>query len=612
VRDELLSYYERELAWLHQMAADFAVRYPKLASRLQLEPTRTGDPHIDRLIESFALLAARIHLKLDDEFPQITQALLNIVYPHYIRPVPSFTIVQFGIDPEKSHITSAQRVPRGTMLLSRPVAGVPCKFRTCYDSTVWPLSITNAQWTTPDRLDPPLKAPEVSAALRIDLECWPDVQFEALDLTSLRFYLNGESNLTHALYELLLNNCREVVLRSPEPRFGARTVSLPGFSLAPAGFGAEEALIPYPRRSLQAYRLLQEYFAFPEKFLFLDLKGLEAIRGIAFRGKLQIVFLISPFGRPDRHELLEAGVISSTLRLACTPAANCFPQTAEPIQLTQAKFEYDVVPDARRPEGLEIFSIEEVVRTSEATHETATVEPLFAFRHTSGSRARAFWQASRVPRAGSNGGATDLVLTLVDLSGHPLRADLDTLIVRCLCTNGDLPSKLPFGNEAGDLDFESTTAIDRVFTLRTPTPALRPALGGAALWRLISHLSLNYLSIVEDGCEALQELLRLYQDISQPHLQQQVDGITAVRSQRRFARVASEHGISFVRGTHIELALDEDRFTGGGAFLFSSVLERFFAQYAALNSFTQLSVATRQRKEVLREWPPRSGDRILL
>jgi type VI secretion system protein ImpG len=613
VRDELLGYYERELVWLRQASAEFATRYPKLAGRLQLEATRTEDPHVERLIESFALLAARLHLKLDDEFPQITQALLNVVYPHYVRPVPSFTIVEYGIDPSRTHVTSAQAVPRGTMMLSRPVAGLPCKFRSCYDTTVWPLSVVGAQWTTPDRLDPPLKAPDAQAALKVDLECWPDVYFESLDLHSLRFCLHAEPNVAHALYELILNNCREIVVRDPEPRFRSRVLTLEGREICPVGFEPDEALIPYPRRSLQAYRLLQEYFAFPEKYFFLDLKGLEPLRWSGFQRKLQIIFLISRFERADRHELLESGVTASTFRLGCTPAVNCFPQLAEPIQLDQARFEYPVVADARRPEGLEIFSIEEVRRTSEATRETEPVEPLFSFRHAARSgRQGIFWQASRVPQPGSTDGATEMLLTLADLTGQPLRAALDTLTVSTLCTNGDLPSKLPFGNEAGDFDFESASAIDRIVALRKPSPALRPPLGGAMLWRLVSHLSLNYLSLVEDGVESLREILRLYQDISQPHMQQQVDGLLEVRSARRFARVSSEHGVAFARGTRVEMMLDEERFVGGGAYLFSAVMERFLAEFAALNSFTELSVSTRQRKEVMREWKPRSGDRILL
>jgi len=272
-----------------------------------------------------------------------------------------------------------------------------------------------------------------------------------------------------------------------------------------------------------------------------------------------------------------------------------------------------VIPDVRRPTAMEVFSIDEVVSTSQRTQETTLIEPLYAFRHsTGGAENRAFWHATRRTVAGRQDNITELWLTLVDLSGRPVQMDLDTLTVRCTCTNGDLPSRLPFGGESGDFELQGASAVHRIVALRKPTPALRPSVGRRALWRLISHLSLNYLSLVEEGREALQEILRLYQSGSQPFLEQQIDGIAGLRSDRRFARVASENGISYVRGVRVEMTLDEDKFVGGGVFLFSSVLERFFAQYVSMNSFSQLAVSTRQRKEVLREWAPRAGNRILL
>jgi type VI secretion system protein ImpG len=199
----------------------------------------------------------------------------------------------------------------------------------------------------------------------------------------------------------------------------------------------------------------------------------------------------------------------------------------------------------------------------------------------------------------------------VNLSGGPVKLDLDTLTVRCTCSDGDLPSRIPFGNENGDLDLEGDSAVERIVALRKPTATVRPAVGQDALWRLISHLSLNYLSLVEDGREALQEILRLYHGAS-PFLEQQIEGIAGVRSERRFARVVGEHGISFVRGMRVELELDEDKFVGGGVYLFASVLEQFLAQYVSMNSFSQLAVRTHQRKELLREWAPKAGNRILL
>lgn len=608
MRDELLVYYERELTFLRQMGAEFAAQYPKVASRLQLDPSRCEDPHVERMIEAVALLAARIHLRLDDDFPEITQALLNVVYPHYTRPLPSMSIAEFSL--RESKLTTSLRIPRETILYSRPVEGMPCKFRTCYDTEVWPMRVAEAQWTTLDRLDPPLKAPGAFAALRVRLNTWPQVRFSGLEMNTLRFYLEGAPPLVHTLYELLCNNCRSIVLRDPRPRFRQRPIELIPDALQPVGFGEDEGMLPYPRRSFTPYRLLQEYFAFPEKFFFMDLRGADAIRAGGFQESVEIVFVISPFERADRQQLLELGVNARTLRLGCAPIVNLFPHMAEPIQMDHTKYEYPVAPDYRHSRTLEVFSIDEVACTYQETGETTTFDPFFSFRHSGRQKRPVFWNATR-RAAGLGGEGTEMWLSLVDLSGQPVALNLDTLTIRCTCSNGDLPSRLSFGDESGDFDLEQESVVDRVIAIRSPTGAVRPAVGRDALWRLISHLSLNYLSLVEDGREALQEILRLYHG-SSPHLEQQVDGITGISSARRFARVIGDHGISYVRGVRVEMEVDESKFVGGGVYLFSSVIEHFLAQYVSMNSFSQLAVKSLQRKELLREWAPKAGSRILL
>jgi type VI secretion system protein ImpG len=609
VRDELLAYYERELTFLRQKSTEFAEQYPKVASRLLLEPNRCEDPHVERLIEAVALLAARVHLRLDDDFPEITQALLNVVYPHYTRPIPSMSVAEFHL--REGKLTTNFRVPRGSTLYSRPVDSQPCTFRTCADADIWPMRIQEAQWTAMDRLDPPLREPNAVAALRLRIECWPEVKFGGLPLDSLRFYLNGEPALVHTLYELLCNNCIGIVLRDPRPKFRQRPVQLVADALKPVGFEDDEAMLPYTERSFGAYRILQEYFAFPERFFFLDLRGMDALRAGGFQDTVEILFLISAFERPERHETLEAGVGPRTVRLGCTPIINLFAHTAEPIQLDQTRYEYAVNPDFRHSRSMEVFSIDSVTCTYERTGETAAFEPFYSFRHGSSLKEPTFWQSTRRQSGPEKNGGSEVYISLVDLSGRALTLDLDTLTVKCTCTNGDLPSHLPFGEESGDFDLEGGSAIERVVVLRKPTATLWPAVGRGALWRLISHLSLNYLSLVEGGREALQEILRLYQG-SSPYLERQIEGIAAVRSERRFARVVGDHGISYVRGVRVELDLDEEKFVGGGVYLFSSVLEHFLAQYVSMNSFSQLAVRTRQRKEMLREWEPRAGNRILL
>lgn len=612
MRDELLDYYERELTYLRQMGAEFAEKYPKIASRLLLEPDRAEDPHVERLLEAFAFLAARVHLKIDDDFPEITEALLGIVYPHYIRPIPSMSVVEFHLDPEQGKLTAGLKVPRGSLLYSRPVDGVPCRFRTCYETTLWPVRVAEAQWTTPDRLQPALRAPNSMAALRLELRCLPDVSFAGLEMRSLRFYLSAESNLVHTLYELLLNNCAQILVRDPEnPRM--QPVALGADNLRPAGFAENEALLPYPRRSFIGYRLLQEYFAFPEKFCFIELNGLEQLRAAGLRERAELIFLISPFERADRQQTLELGVTAKTLRPDACPIINLFEHTAEPILMDQLRSEYPIVPDVRRRRALEIFSIESVVSASASADSVVRFEPFYSYRHAAvREKNQAFWHASRRPSARRDDEGTDMVLSLVDLSGRPVRPGAEALTVRCLCTNRDLPARLPFGAETGDFELEGMPAIRRILTLRKPTATLRAPVGKSAFWRLISQLSLNYLSLVSDGKEALQEILRLYNFSDSSYLEKQIQGITSLASRRHFARVTGEGGISFVRGTRVDIEFDEEQFVGGGVYLFAGILEYFLGLYVSMNSFSQLVARTAQRKEVLKEWPPRAGQLVLL
>ncbi len=613
MRDDLLLYYERELSFLRQLGSEFAERNPKIAGRLQLEAGETKDPHVERLLEGFAFLAARVHLKVDDEFPQITEALLSILYPHYIRPIPAMTIVEMHLDSAQGGATSPQQIPRGSSLNSKPVGGVPCQFRTGFETTVWPLTVKSADWTTPDRLNPAVKLSEASAAVRIVIEGPADVQLAALGLKTLRLHLAGEEGIAQTLYELLCANTAQILVRDTAPNSRVRPLVLGPENIQPVGFGEEESLLPYPRRSFPGYRLLQEYFAFPSKFFFLDVNGLERAWANGFKNSFELVFLLTPFERSERRQKLELGVSASTFRLNCTPVVNLFPQTGEPILLDQRKYEYPVVPDVRRPLATEVFSVDEVVSANARMNQVNRCEPFFSYRHTAGrDNAATFWLAHRRASEKQGDEGSEVSISLVDLSGRPLLPDSDTLTIRMTCSNRDLPARLSFLNPAGDFDLAGASAVKRIVALQRPTTSLRPSMGKASMWRLTSHLSLNYLSLVAEGREAFQEILKLYDFSGSNYSEKHIDGITSLSSAPHFARLISANGIAFARGMRVEMEFDEDQFAGGGVFLFASVIERFLGEYVSLNSFSQLVARTKQRKEVLKEWPPRAGQRILL
>ena len=613
MRDDLLQYYERELTFLRRMGAEFAQKYPKVASRLLLEPAKCEDPHVERMLEGFAFLAARIHLKIDDDFPEISEALLNVVYPHYIRPIPSMSVVEFELDPEQGKLSTGLTIPRGTLLYSRPVGGVPCKFRTCYETTLWPLNVTEAQWVTPDRLRLPLKVSDAVAALRFQLRCLPDASFDQLDLTTLRLYLNGESNLIATLYELLGNNCTQVIIRDPAAGSKRKPVILPRSALQPVGFAEDEGMLPFHRRSFLAYRLLQEYFTFPQKFFFVDLSGFDQVRAAALGREAEVIVLISSFERNERRQALESNVTATTLKPGCSPIINLFPQTSEPVPITERSYEYLIVPDARRRATTEIFSVDDVVAVTPGSPEATSFEPLYSYRHARPSGGReVFWMAGRKPVGWRTDGGTEVYLSFADLSGGAVHPGVDVVTAHLTCFNGNLPNRLPFGVPEGDFEMPGGGPIRKINTLVRPTEVIEPPLGKPQLWRLISQLSLNYASLIDGGAEGLREQLRLYNFGAAAAVEAQIEGIKRLTAAPHYARIDSGHGISFARGHRVEIEFDEEQFTGGSAYLLASVLERFLGLYCSLNSFCSLAMRTQQRKQLVREWAPRAGWKPLL
>jgi type VI secretion system protein ImpG len=612
MRDELLYYYERELSFLRRMGAAFAQRYPKVAARLLIEPTKCEDPHVERMLEGFAFLSARVHLKLDDDFSEISEGILGAVYPQYTRPVPSMSIAELQLDPEKGKLANGARVPRGSLLLARPVGGVRCSFRTVYDTTAWPITVTAAQWTTPPALRPAVRATDAVAALRLELRPPAGMPLSAFpSLGALRVYLNGDGALPATLYELLCNSCVRVLLRDADGGAGARAVELPPSAIRAVGFGDDEHMLPVPGNGFAPYALLQEYFTFPEKFLFLDLDVFEAARAAGFRNGVEVVCLIAPFERGDRQQALESGVNAGTFRLGCTPVVNLFAQTSEPILLTQRRDEYTLVADARRRLTTDIFSVDEVAVVTPGSADVQRLEPLYGLRHESARDGRQhYWYARRRPAPGRDDGGTDIALSFVNQAVEPVRPRQDAVTARLTCFNGGLPSRLPFGDAAGDFDLQGGGPFRRIAALVKPTDVIAPPLGRPVLWRLISQLSLNHLSLT-DGPEALRELLRLHNAAQSPTGERHIQGLLDVRAAPSYSRVASEYGLGFARGRRVEMEFDEEPFAGAGVYLFASVLERFLAMYASLNSFTQLAARSRQRRVPLREWAPRAGARVL-
>jgi type VI secretion system protein ImpG len=568
---------------------------------------------VERLIESFALLAGRVHHKLDDEFPEITEAVLDNLYPHYphyLRPVPPLGIVQFQLHPSQSGVAGAVQIPAGTALHSRPFEGTVCSFRTSYPTALWPIRITDAGLISPGRVPGANLPQEAAAVIRIAFECLGGLKLSQLPIESLRLYLKG-STVVHSLYETLFLDALRVQVRSLPAAEGAANVILPATSLRPVGFDMEEGVLPYTDRSFLGYRLLQEYFIFPEKFFFIDVAGLGAISKQGFGSRFELLIPVRQRGGRERLIALEQNVDESTFQLGCAPMINLFERIADPVRLTHTKTEYRVIADVHRQMSTEIYSIDRVTSTVSYQQEPRIYEPFYALRH--GSQAdgqRQLWFAKRRESFRNEGDTgTEVYLCLVDLDFNPSVPAVEMLTVGVTCTNRDLATRIPLDKEFGELQPEGV-ALAQARCIRKPTPTIRPPLRRSLQWRLISHLTLNYLSIVEGGKLALQEILRLYDFQEDPAIRKQIAGITDVGSRAAVSRVASKTGVTFCRGTETTIGFDEDEFVGTGVFLLASVLERFLALYSSVNSFSTLKAIT--KKGVLKQWPPRAGEQILL
>jgi type VI secretion system protein ImpG len=604
--DTLLPYYNRELDAVHRLGAAFAEAHPKIAGRLRLSPDAVDDPHVARLLEGVAFLGARVQQRLDDEFPELTDALLGVLYPHYLAPVPSCAIAQFHCQPDA---TAPARLPAGAALETAKVAGVACRFRTAWPLTLWPVAIDSVRLS-----GLPLTAPAnpraagAVAVLRIALKTLaPGVSFTSLGVDRLRFFLRAPANVSLPLLELLGAHTLSVAVADgpsdPAP------VILPPSAIAPAGFADDEAILPWPARSFSGFRLLTEYFAFPEKFLFVDVAGIERKTLVASGNRLEI-FVYLDHAMPELERLLAA----DALALGCTPVVNLFLQRCEPIAVTHTETEYRVVADARCPRAMEVWQIERV-RETRPDGSLRPWRPFYRLAEGGAADLRApAWQATRRAAPASLGG-TDMFLAASDPDFDPNRPAESVLSIEALCTNRDLPTLLPFGGGQPALRLaDGTAAVARVDCLTAPTPSLRPPLREAGFWRLVSHLSLGHLSVVggADAAVALQEMLRLYDFRDTAESRAVIAGLVGVSSAPGVARVPGARAGSFCRGLDVTLEFEARGWRTGGLYLLASVLERFLALHATVNAFVRTRAVLRGQTGRAACWPARAGARVLL
>jgi type VI secretion system protein ImpG len=608
--EDLLPFYNSELQSLKTLAREFSKEYPKIASRLMIEGDTVGDPHVERLIQSVAFLSARVHHKLDEQFPEITTALLNVLYPHLLRPIPSMSIAQFQVTPDKLHLSDRYTIERHRELFSKPIDGMPVRFRTSYPVDLWPIRISNSNFRVVNNADFSVELNTI-AALSIKLEALGGTAFHNLNINHLRFYIDGVAAKTAGLYEWILNSVSRIEISNLD----GVVVELPPSSIRPVGFHENDNLVDYDARSLDAYRYLYEYFVFPEKFSFFDLTSISDKLDTSFNKELEIKFFCSEFARSERLFLLSELVNTDTLKLGCTPVVNLFRQQSEPLSLEHQRDTHRVVPDIRRTRGLEIYDINSVTKIDSSETATSSTEyrPFYSVNHSSTEdQVVRFWFSKRKPSLLRNDEGTEVFLSVVDDQFNPMTDDKQILSLDLTCLNRDLPNLLPFGGDQGVLTLDGEAPVNSILFLKKPSPTKRPNLESHKLWRLVSHLSLNHMSIVSNGVDALKEIFNLYNFNDSSVVRNQIDGILNVSCESAVTKLGSPGRQSFVKGLAITIDLDEDKFEGSSALLFSTVLDHFFGLYATINSFTQLTVTTRQREKVLLKCKPRAGKSVLV
>jgi len=625
----LLDLYEQELRYFRESGGEFARAYPKIAARLGLEATEVADPYVERLIEASAFLSARVALKLDAEYPRFTGHLLDIVYPHFLAPTPSMAVLAFEPDLQDGKLAAGPTIPRGSALRARQSAGqnTHCEFRTAGALRLWPIEITRAQYFSyaPDL---PLArhphARDIRGGLRIALCAGAGLTFAQIPMDELVLHFGGAPDVAWQLHECALGDPVGALVLPVGRNEQAR--SLPASALCEMGFENDQALLPQTATGFSGFRLMQEYFAFPERFQFVRLTGLAPLLAQLPVTEIEVVLLFSR-GDPALEKLVSA----DNVLLHCVNAINLFPKHLDRVPVNEGVNEFHLVPDRTRPMDFEVHSVTTVIghgapapqSSAEGVREQ-TFLPFYAAFHDARHAHPAYYTTTREPRllsrqqrregTRSSHVGSELYLQIVDAQQAPYADDLRQLSVSALCSNRDLPLLLPLGRE-NDFECADSYPVRRVRTVRGPSRPVSPVVAQGLGWRVLDHLALNYLSLSDstpaEGAAALREMLTLYATHADASRLAQVRGLLSVRTRALARRLPLGGPIAFGRGLEVRLEIDRNAFHGHSAFLFGAVLARFLARHVEINHFVETVLVAAGQGEIMR-WRPLCGTRPIL
>jgi len=620
----LFKLYEKELQHVREMGSEFAAEYPKVANRLGLDTLDCSDPYVERLLQGFAFLAARVQLKIEASHSQLARQLLEMVYPTYLSPTPSMVITEFFPSLSEGSLAQGFTLERGTRLRSQiaPDEKTECDYRTSHDLTLWPVQIVDMKYLN--------NAAAVGTAgiqcnsttrsgLSLQLKTIGGIEFADLPMDILSVYISGADSLGTVLYEQLFRHTESVavVCQGNEIRTPRQAISLQR-----QGFADSEALLPVTHRGFQGYRLIQEYFAFPERFLFARLEGLASRLARCQSDTIELVFNFD-----NRNESLFDTLSVQNFRLNCVPAINLFSKSADRIFLDKSQHRYHIIPDHTRPMDFEVYSVSDVRGFGSSQSQREDFYPYFKSGETARTANRFFGlereqrllsskQKRRGPRASYVG--SEMFISLVDEHDAPYRSELKQLAVNIFCTNRDLPLQMPVGKKDTDFKLDVGAPVECIRCLHGPTIPKPSRAHFKDAWRLVSNLNLNYLSLdstcIDDGLSAasmLRQMLELFCDSNRSSDARQLEGILSVKTEAAVRQLKSRSHIEIARGMQVSVRIDESAFEGSGAYVLGSVLEQFFARHATVNSFTETVLESVQRNEIQR-WPVSIGQRSTL
>jgi type VI secretion system protein ImpG len=616
--DELLRYYEEELGLFGQFAREFRARYPKPASELHLAGETYEDPSVARLIQSVALMSARIRKRLDDDYPKFTESLLESLYPHYLRPMPSHTIVQVGGRGDAELPDAPVLLPRGTMLRTSARDDSVCQFRTVYDVLLAPLRVAQVGFAPLAKSPRSLRLPRGAAsAIGITVDTPGPRPLAASLPPRLRLFVDGEASTRAALIDALFLKAGCAFVQADGE---AAWLPLPAVPLALAGFGEDDAMIPFPARSHPALRLLSEYFCYPEKFSFIDLDttALRTLLPPRCTGFTLHVVLNGLAADSDAARLL-AGIGPGNLLPACTPVINLFPKAGAPLQLSYTSADHPLLADGFHAADYEIHSVDAVrlVREGAGPASVTRFAPLYAANGGEEHESRThYWITRRDHAVATVSPGHEMRIALIDADfrttqteGAPgCRTTLSTMLT---CTNRDLPARLRYGDPQGDLRTDELSSVAPIRMLRKPSPSYRFGSAKGAHWRLISHLSLDHASLTMAGLDDFRKMLALYDLPRSPAAQRLIAGIHGLEHGAVRAWVRTAPVSTLMPGIGIRMTVDEEAFTGSSLFVFARVLDHYFALNGQLNCFTRLQVVSRQTGQEILACEPRHSSQPL-